>query len=295
MKAPDFIYHRASSVEQALRLLDEYEGNARILSGGQSLVPMLNMRLWRPSALIDINRIAGLDDVESRGRETVLGARVRYRTIEHSDVIARRLPLLAAMIRHVGDRQVRNRGTLGGSLVQGDPTGEMPLAALTLGARVRAASVRGERDIPMEDFYEGSYATVLAPDEMLVSVTYPPHPPFYAFREANRRHNDFAVVSVAVVGGVDDAGNWSAVRIGMGGVNESPMLATEAAARLEGTRLTDQDIGDAARLAAAQADPPDDIRASGDYRRHLLQAYVQRTLADIRQESSSAFSKAPIN
>lgn len=295
MKAPDFIYHRASSVAEAIQLLSEYDGNARILSGGQSLIPMLNMRLWRPSALIDINRIPGLDEINSLGKETQLGTRVRYNTIEHSEVISERLPLLAEMIRHVGDRQVRHRGTVGGSLVQGDPTGEMPLAALTLGATVHVISTRGKRDIPMESFYEGSYATVLDPDEMLVSITYPPHPPFYAFREVNRRHNDFAVVSVAIVGSVDDTGKWSDIRIGLGGVNDTPMLATEAAARLNGTRLADDDIAEASKLAVDQADPSDDIRASREYRQHLLQAYVRKTLTDLRQESFGTCIKAPAN
>lgn len=295
MKAPDFIYHRAASVNEAVQLLNEYEGNARLLAGGQSLIPMLNMRLWRPSALIDINRIPGLDEISVQGQQTVLGARVRYNTIEHAEVIAQRLPLLAHMIRYVGDRQVRHRGTVGGSLVQGDPTGEMPLAALTLGASVNVVSVRGERSIPLESFYVGSYATVLEPDEMLVSIVYPKHPPFFAFREVNRRHNDFAVVSVAVVGEIDQHGHWQGLRIGLGGVNESPMLATEAADRLNGSRLSDDDIAQAARLAVAQADPPDDIRASSEYRAHLLNAYVRKTLTDLRREASSAFAKAPAN
>lgn len=295
MKAPDFLYHRPSTVEEAIRLLNEYDGNARILSGGQSLVPMLNMRLWRPSALIDINRIEGLDAIKNQGKETVLGARVRYDAIEHSEVIARHLPLLSKMILYVGDRQVRHRGTIGGSLVQGDPTGEMPLAAITLGAKVRVVSVRGERFIPMESLYEGSYATVLEPDEMLVSVHYPQHPPFYAFREVNRRHNDFAVVSVAVVGSVDESGKWKNLRIGMGGIHDSPMLASTAAQRLNGTPLSDDDIAEAALLAAEQADPPSDIRASGEYRRHLLQAYVRKTLADIREESMGSVVKPSLN
>ncbi len=295
MKAPDFIYHRASSVQEAVQLLDEYDGSARILAGGQSLVPMLNMRLWRPSALIDINRIAGLDDISVQGHETVLGTRVRYNAIEYSELIAQRLPLLVDMIRYVGDRQVRHRGTVGGSLVQGDPTGEMPLAALVLGARVKVVSVKGEREIPLASFYEGSYATVLEPSEMVVSVIYPQHPPFYAFREVNRRHNDFAVVSVAVVGEIDDQGRWQGVRIGMGGVNESPMLATEASERLNGSQMSDDDIANAARLASAQADPPDDIRASRDYRLHLVSAYVRKALEDMRREASSAFSKGPGN
>lgn len=292
MKAPDFLYHRAGSVEEAIRLLDEYDGNARILSGGQSLMPMLNMRLWRPSALVDINRIPGLDGIEVKGQETVLGTRVRYVTIEHADVVAQRLPLLAKMIRYVGDRQVRHRGTVGGSLVQGDPTGEMPLAALTLGARVKVISVAGEREIPLEAWYEGSYATVMHGNEMLVSVTYPQHPPFFAFREVNRRHNDFALVSVAVVGAVDGAGLWQGIRLGLGGVNDSPMLARQAADRLNGTRLSDDDIAEAARLAAEQADPPDDIRASSEYRRHLIHAYVRKTLADLRQEASGGSTSA---
>ncbi|QIM48190.1 xanthine dehydrogenase family protein subunit M [Pusillimonas sp. DMV24BSW_D] len=295
MKAPDFIYHRASSVQEAVQLLDEYDGNARILAGGQSLIPMLNMRLWRPSALIDINRIEGLDAVNAQGHETVLGARVRYNVIEHSALIAQRLPLLTNMIRYVGDRQVRHRGTVGGSLVQGDPTGEMPLAALTLGAKVKVVSVKGEREIPLTSFYEGSYATVLEPNEMVVSVIYPKHPPFYAFCEMNRRHNDFAVVSVAVAGEIDEQGHWQDVRIGMGGVNESPMLATDAASLLNGSRMTDEDIAQAAQLACTQADPPDDIRASGEYRLHLLKAYVRKALGNLRREASSAFSKSPVN
>lgn len=295
MKAPDFIYHRASSVKEAVQLLDEYDGNARILAGGQSLVPMLNMRLWRPSALIDINRIVGLGEISVQDQETVLGTCVRYNAIEHSDLVAQRLPLLSDMIRYVGDRQVRHRGTVGGSLVQGDPTGEMPLAALVLDARVKVVSVKGEREIPLTSFYEGSYATVLEPNEMVVAVVYPPHPPFHAFREVNRRHNDFAVVSVAVVGEIDAQGQWQRVRIGMGGVSESPMLATEAADRLNGSRMSDDDIAQAARLASDQADPPDDIRASRDYRRHLVNAYVRKVLSDMRREASSAFFKGPAN
>jgi carbon-monoxide dehydrogenase medium subunit len=156
-------------------------------------------------------------------------------------------------------------------------------------------SVKGEREIPLESFYEGSYATVLAPNEMVVSVIYPQHPPFYAFREMNRRHNDFAVVSVAVVGEIDAQGHWLRLRIGLGGVNESPMLATEAANRLNGSRMTDDDISEAAQLASDQADPPDDIRASSEYRLHLLNAYVRKALDDLRREASVAFPKGPVN
>ena len=138
VKTAVFGYHAARSVEEAVELLAAYEGTARLLAGGQSLVPMMNMRLIRPDALIDVNGLSDLDGIEFEDDTTVIGALTRYTTLEHSSIIADRLPLVARMVRHIGDRQVRNRGTIGGSLVQGDPTGEMPLACTTLGASVRS-------------------------------------------------------------------------------------------------------------------------------------------------------------
>ena len=137
VKAAPFGYHRASSIAEAVGYLEVYEGSARVIAGGQSLVPMMNMRLLRPDAVIDINGIAELAEIRVAGDTTEVGAMVRYTTLERSPIVAERLPLLARVVRHIGDRQVRNRGTIGGSLVQGDPTGEMPLACLALGARVR--------------------------------------------------------------------------------------------------------------------------------------------------------------
>src|SRR5579863_1893328 len=176
VKAADFDYIRANSVDEAVRYLDEYGGDARVIAGGQSLMPMLNMRLWRLSALIDINEVPDIAQVEANGDETVVGALARHALIESSPVVAQRLPLLSKMVTFVGDRQVRNRGTLGGSLVQGDPTGEMPLGCLVLGARVRVQGAGGRREIPMESFYEGSYAATLEYDEMLTEIVFPPHP-----------------------------------------------------------------------------------------------------------------------
>lgn len=282
MKASDFIYHRAASVAEAVQLLDDYDGGARILAGGQSLLPMMNMRLWRPAALIDINRVPDLATVEVQGEDTVVGALVRYETIETDPVFAARLPLLASMVRSVGDRQVRNRGTIGGSLVQGDPTGEMPLGALVLGARVRVRGVNGDREIPMEDFYEGSYAATLRPEEILTDIVFPKHPQHFAFRELCRRHNDFAVVSVAATGNIGVNGTWRNVRIGLGGVDDNPVVAVNAGRLLEGSTLSDADIAEAAALAAKAVSPPSDIRASREYRTHLISIYVQRVLDDLR-------------
>ncbi len=286
MKAPDFIYHKARDVAEAVRYLQDYDGAARVLAGGQSLVPMLNMRLWRPAALIDINALSELAELHVEGAETRVGALVRYATLETSPVIAKRLPLIAAMVRYVGDRQVRNRGTIGGSLVQGDPTGEMPLGCLVLGATVDVVGPEGGRSIPMAEFYEGAYAAALEPEELLTAIRFPRHPSHFAFRECYRRHNDFAVLSVAVTGERDADGHWRAVRIGLGAVNDTPVLATTSMALLEGGALGDDEIAAASDAARDAIDPPSDIRGSAEYRAHLVPLYVARALRAMRRAAS---------
>ena len=285
MKPAAFAYHRPVTVAEAVAHLAGYDGQARVLAGGQSLVPMLNMRLWRPAALIDINEVDELDDVTADGDRTVLGALVRYATLERSELVAERLPLLARVVRHIGDRQVRNRGTIGGALVQGDPTGEMPLACLVLGAVVTATGAHGNRRIPLADFYAGSYATVLEPDELVTAVEFPAHPQHVAFAEFCRRHNDFAVLSVVATGDRGADGRWSDVRIALGGVADSPVLAVAAGEGLEGTSLADADLETAAQAALEVVDPPTDIRASAEYRRHLVPVYVRRVLTELRGSS----------
>jgi aerobic carbon-monoxide dehydrogenase medium subunit len=275
-------YHRATSVPHAVQLLSAYEGTARVIAGGQSLVPMLNMRLIQPDALIDVNGVAELAGIRTAGDATVLGALVRYTAIEESPLIAERLGLLARMVRHVGDRQVRNRGTIGGSLAQGDPTGEMPLACLVLGARVTVTGPGGRRELPVADLYLGSYATVLEPCEVLTDIAFPRAPAHFAFAEQCRRHNDFAVVSVAAVGDRGPDGRWAGVRVALGGVADQPVLAAAAGAAASGSWLTDDVIAEAAQAALEVADPPSDVRASADYRRHLVPIYVRRVLTQLR-------------
>jgi aerobic carbon-monoxide dehydrogenase medium subunit len=281
MKAAPFSYVRPDSVQEALRVLDEHAGTARILAGGQSLAPMLQMRLMQLDALVDINRLPGLDEIRAEGAETVFGPLVRYATIERSPVVSERLPLLHHVVHYVGDPQVRNRGTIGGSLAQADPTGEIPVACLALDATIVASSVSGTRRIAIDDFLLGSYATALEPEEMITEVRFPLAPTHYAFLERNRKHNDFAVINVAVVGR-RDGGRWSAVRIALGGVNDRAVLASEAASLLDGTTLEDDAIAEAARLALAAVDPPSDIRASAEYRRHLVPVFVRRALSQLR-------------
>jgi aerobic carbon-monoxide dehydrogenase medium subunit len=275
-------YHRATSVSHAVQLLSGYEGTARVIAGGQSLVPMLNMRLIQPDALIDVNQLTELTKVRTAGNATVLGALVRYTTIERSPLIAERLGLLARMVRHVGDRQVRNRGTIGGSLAQGDPTGEMPLACMVLGASVRVTGPAGQRELPVAELYLGSYATVLDPCELLTDVVFPRAPAHFAFAEQCRRHNDFAVVSVAATGDRGPDGTWAGIRVALGGVADQPVVAAAAGDIASGSRLTDEVIAEAAQAALDVADPPSDVRASADYRRHLVPIYVRRVLTELR-------------
>jgi aerobic carbon-monoxide dehydrogenase medium subunit len=280
-------YHRATSVPHAVQLLSAYEGTARVIAGGQSLVPMLNMRLIQPDALIDLNGVAELAGIRTAGDATVLGALVRYTAIEESPLIAERLGLLARMVRHVGDRQVRNRGTIGGSLAQGDPTGEMPLACLVLGARVTVTGPGGRRELPVADLYLGSYATVLEPCEVLTEIAFPCAPAHFAFAEQCRRHNDFAVISAAAVADRGPDGQWSGVRVALGGVADQPVLAAQAGLVASGSRLTDEVIASAAAAALEVADPPTDVRASAEYRRHLVPIYVRRVLTELRRSAEA--------
>ncbi|MCW3024194.1 MAG: hypothetical protein JWR30_3516 [Conexibacter sp.] len=284
MKAAPFEYVKPATVDEALQALEDHLGMARVLAGGQSLLPMLGMRLMRPSALVDINGLAGeLGRIEARGSETVVGALVRYATIESSPVVSERLPLLQHIVQYIGDRQVRNRGTIGGALAQADPTGEMALACLVLDATIVARTTQGERDIPAADFFAGSYASVLEPEELLVAVRFPLAPDHCRFFERGRKHNDFAVLSVAVAASRGAEGRWEGVRIGLGGVNDRPLLAEAAAAALEGRTWDDATIDAAAALAMEVVDAPDDVRAGAAYREHLVPIHVRRLLRELAQ------------
>jgi len=293
MVAPAFDYVAARSYDEAVRLLAESAGagyEPKLLAGGQSLMPMLNLRLAHPELLIDINPADQRQPsvaLSNSGGLLRLPALTRHRVLLEHDLIRQHCPLLAEAVRHVGNVRVRNRGTIGGSLAHGDPTGELPLASLVLGATVRVTGPSGRRDIPVAELYQGSYATVLEPDELLTEVVFPRSPPFFAFSEQCRRHNDFAVVSVAAVGDRGPDGTWSGVRIGLGGVADQPVLAAAAGAAVSGTRLADESIVNAAQAALDVVDPPSDVRASAEYRRHLVPVYVRRVLTALRSAGSA--------
>ena len=307
MKPAPFEYLAVDSVEEAVAALARFEGNARCLAGGQSLVPLLNMRLVRASAIVDLNRIPGLDRVDGatgvaarpatadhRGDGAVsLGALVRYSVLESSAPVRERLPLLARAVPLVGDRQIRNRGTLGGALCHADPSGEMALAAAVLGATLHVTGPAGPRTIEAADFFLGPYTTALGPADVLVGIALPDHGrAATAVLEHTRRHGDFAVVSVAAVAEPAPDGMWHRVRLGLGGVADRPVIARRAAGLLEGTRLESEAVRAAGEAALGECDPGSDIRASAEYRCHLIPLYVERALGALRTEREGGAARA---
>ena len=282
MKPAPLEYLTALTVEEALAALARFDGNVRLLAGGQSLVPLLSMRLLRPMAVVDINRIPGLDRIVAADGVVRVGALARYSALEASPVIRERVPLLAKAIPFVGDRQIRNRGTLGGALCHADPAGEMALCAVTLGARLRIVGHSGLRELDAEAFFQGPYTTALEPNEMLETVEFPDGAGTEAVVvEHARRHGDFAVVSVAATGLRAPDGSWRWIRIGLGAVADRARYARRASEGLAGTRLQPADVTAAAARCLEEAGPTSDVRASAEYRRHLVPILVERALEDL--------------
>ena len=218
-----------------------------------------------------------------------VGALARYSALEASPVIRERVPLLARAVPFVGDRQIRNRGTLGGALCHADPAGEMALCAVTLGARLRIVGGAGRRELDAEAFFQGPYTTALEPTEMLEAVEFPDGAGTEAVVvEHARRHGDFAVVSVAATGLPAPDGSWRWIRIGLGAVADRARYARRASEGLAGTRLAPADVEAAAARCLEAADPPSDVRASAEYRRHLIPIYVERVLDQLRRRRSGA-------
>ena len=276
MKAPAFDYLAPTTVNEALGYLSEMEG-ARVLAGGQSLMAMLNMRYAFPDCLIDINRIAALSYIRDSVSLVEIGSMTRQRDVEFSDTVAARLPLLREAILHVGHRQTRNRGTVGGSLCQLDPSAEIPTVAMAMDAKVFVASVRGTRTIAMADFPAGYMNPAMEPDEMLLGVGFEPWPQGHghAFVEFSRRHGDFAIVSAAVLLLFGDDGLLSRVSITLGGVAAAPMRMTLAENELLQTRASPADIGRA--IAACEAvEATSDAYVPAWYRQRLAGVLFQR-------------------
>ncbi len=279
MKPAKFDYHAPASVDEALSLLTRYGGDAKVLAGGQSLVPLLNFRLSRPAALIDLNRIPALAYIRAHDGEVRLGAMTRQRTIEFSPVIAERVPLLTEATRLVGHLPIRSRGTIGGSLAHADPSAEYPAVLVALGGRVVARGPRGERVLGAGELFQTYLTTCLAADEILVEVRLPAMPAGagYAFEELARRHGDFALVGIAAVITREGA-RCTMARLATAGAGPVPLRLRAAEEILERDGLGDAAIEMAARRATELVNPDADLHASADYRRHLTGVLTARAI-----------------
>jgi CO/xanthine dehydrogenase FAD-binding subunit len=284
MKPGMFSYVRAHTVDEAVRALVESDGAARLLAGGQSLAPMMHMRLMRPDVLVDLNRIPELAGLSISGSGTAIGAMTRYSEIEHSALVSERLPLLSQAIGSIGDRQVRNRGTIGGSLAQADPTAEVAVVCLALDAAVVLQGPDGTRIVAVDDFITGAYTTVLEPAEIITEVRFPAGPGACAFSEVGRKHNDFAIASAAACGTRTATGIWTGMRIAVTGIDDRAVLATGSAAAVDATSLDDDAIERAVAAMQPADDLPDDIRASAEYRLVVAEQQVRRVLRRLRDE-----------
>lgn len=279
MKPPPFEYVVATSIEQAVAELVHHGGDAKLLAGGQSLVPMLNFRVLSPTALIDINRVPGLDLIEPDGDGLRIGGLVRHHALETSELVAERFPVLAAAITHVAHLAIRNRGTIGGSLAHADPAAELPMMARLLDARITAVGTGGERVISAHELFEGALSTTLGDDEIVTGVELPALPPGtgWGFEEVARRSGDFALAAAAATVTASQ-GVATEVRIALMGVDETPVRAAEAESLLAGRALEAELIAEAAGLVREAVAPVDDLQASADYRRHLAEALTVRVL-----------------
>lgn len=281
MKAAPFDYRRADNLSDALALLTQFGGEAKLIAGGQSLVPMMSMRLARPSMLIDIHRLEELQLAHMDHDRFITGAGVRQCNMEQDLALTDRLPLVAQALRWVGHDQTRNRGTVGGSLVHADPSAELPLAAVTLDATVVLRNLKGERRVQARDFFLGPMFTGTAEDECLTSIEWPQWSGpgvGSAFEEFAIRHGDFAMAAGAAQLQLDGAGACVRAVLGIGGVHGVPLALPELAKSLVGKHPTDEMLRAIATDAARSCEPGNDIHASAGYRRHLVTVLVERVL-----------------
>ncbi|HEX9041952.1 MAG TPA: FAD binding domain-containing protein [Trebonia sp.] len=294
MKPAPFEYHAPDSAKEAVDLLAELGDGAKVIAGGQSLVPVLALRLAVFEHLIDIRRITALRGIEERGSSVWIGAGTTEAEIGHSDRVARHVPLLSRATPLIGHFQIRNRGTIGGSLAHADAAAEYPAVALALDATVEALSPRGQRTIPAAEFFTGIWATALAPDELLTGVSFPAAVNIpggrqgFAIEEFARRPGDFAVAGAAVAAGLDPGGQVSASGIALFGLGPVALRAAAAEAGVLGRSVREIDPADVGRAAVADLDAvPSDLHGSAGYRKKLGAAMVARAWEKAVKEAAS--------
>lgn len=284
MKLPQFTYAAPASVAEAVALLAANPG-AKALAGGQSLLPAMAFRLAAPAMLVDLRRIRGLDEIRIDAEGVRLGARVRWRQIEDDERLASAHPLLRAAMAHVAHYQIRNRGTVGGSLAHADPAAEMPGIAVACDAEIVLAGTRGERTVKAADFFTGPLSTALADDELIVEVRLPPWRAGrrWGFEEVSPRRGDFAFAGVAAFYDVDDVGRAFDTHIGVIGACSRPHRIPRAEAVLNGRMIDEGALREAAAAAEQAVEPPGDLHASAAYRRALVGTLLERALTPRRE------------
>ena len=281
MPATAFEYHAPTTVQEAISLLSQYGGEAKLLAGGHSLIPIMNLRLAQPKALIDIGKIPGLVGIREEGGTIVIGAMTTHWMIESSALLKEKVPVLPEAAAVIGDVQVRNRGTIGGSLAHADPAGDFPAVAVALDMQLKAVGPKGERTLKAREFFVDILTTALQLDEMLTEIRVPAFAARTgsAYEKFPNPASRYAIVGAAAVVTVDGNGVCQKAAVGLNGVTGKPVAAVAVEQALTGKRLNDQTIQEAATKAADGLEPLGDIFASAPYRAHLARVYTKRALA----------------
>jgi carbon-monoxide dehydrogenase medium subunit len=281
VKPARFDYHDPRTFDEAVERLAGAAGDAKVMAGGQSLLPLMNMRLVRPAVVVDINRVDGADYVRPWNGGLAFGATVRQRRLESDPLVAERLPILVTAAKHIGHTQIRSRGTVCGSIAHADPAAELPALALALDAELELHSPRGKRTVPAADFFVDYLTTALEPDEVLVETRLHGSPPgmAWAFQEVSRRHGDFAMVGV-VAGLAVQGGAISDARLTYFGVGGTPVRCREVEAQLKGQTPGPDALAAAAAAVQPLLDPSDDVHATAAYRRSVAGVLTQRALTE---------------
>ena len=293
MKPPKFDYFAPDSIESALTLIAEHGDDARYLAGGQSLVPMMNFRVAAPSALIDLNGIATLRGIKvDKNSRLHIGAMTRTREIEMDSTIASANPLLRAAAPHIAHIQIRNRGTIGGSLAHADPAAEMPGIVLACNAEINSIGPAGPRSIAAVDFFEGIYSTALKDGEMITEIVFPPWPAArcWAFQAISRRAGDFAMIGIAAWFDLNETGEISAASLTAIGAGDTPLRLPAAEEILSGQPPGDVLFAEAAQAAVNELDPGSDLHASAEYRREVGGVLVERALKTALQREGPGYT-----
>jgi carbon-monoxide dehydrogenase medium subunit len=290
MKPPAFDYYAPATLDEALALMAEHGGDAKPLAGGQSLIPAMNFRVLQSPILIDLNRLTELDGIRQANGELRIGAMTRQRRVERDPLVLQFAPLLHDTMPYIAHPQIRNRGTIGGSMTHADPAAELPVIAIALNARFRLQSASGERWVRAEDFFLGMFTTALLADELLVEIAFPalPSGAGWSFMEFARRHGDYALMGVAAWITLDERGACHAARLVYLNAGIGPIDARQAAQLLKGQTVSDAAIAAAMSAADAEISPTGNVHCTPEYQRHLARVLTRRALQQATERAQAS-------